>query len=91
MFDKDGNGSLSLDEMKEATLHNHSILQEEDIEALCVEYDLDGSQALEIDEFIMLLKDEYTSGAASGKAKRRKSLADLQAGITTSGRNLFEV
>ena len=56
VFDTDGNGSLSLDEMKEATLRNHSILKEEDIEALCVEFDLDGNQSLEIDEFIMLLK-----------------------------------
>ena len=50
VFDVDGDGSLTVDELKAVLLRGDSVLTEQDVEDLVKEFDANGNGVLEFDE-----------------------------------------
>ena len=62
VFDKDGSGSISIDEFREVMVTEGADLTDEEIEEILHEADADGDGQIDIDEFVALLLKSGTDG-----------------------------
>lgn len=63
MFDKDGSGKISIDEMKQALGHNidGQTEDEEEWNKLIEEVDIDGDGEIDFEEFISMMRKQFQS------------------------------
>ena len=75
IFDSDGDGTISIDELKELlNMGTGSVLSDEEVEAIIAEVDVNGNGTLELDEFEQMWKlfgaGAGTAGGSGGTAQR---------------------